>query len=175
MRRLSLHRSWLRRTCYRTQSSIASTFLSDRIHNTKKASEKNPFDKPPLAYAGWVGSNARFLGSERLKTSRNRVPNISPIQDSMLCLLRFVMIALSKGSGRFLGGFMMLSFVPRCVPVGGFTGGADLRSPRSTRKPCLAASFAFLQCDYFHVLTLRIRRRDVVVRKQPAGCPRATC
>jgi len=73
-------------------SSIASTFFSDRIHNTKKASENNPFDKPPLAYAGWVGSSARFVGSERLKTSMDRTPNISPIQDGLLYLVRFVII-----------------------------------------------------------------------------------
>ena len=144
MHRIYPHRSSLRRTCYRTQSSIASTFLSDRIHNTKKANENNPFDKPPLAYAGWVGSNRRLSGSERLKTSRDRIPNISPIQDSMLCLIRFVMIVLSKGSGRSLGVFMSFSFLLWSVPVGGFAGGADLWCPWLTRNPCLAAPLALV-------------------------------
>ena len=38
------------------------------------------------------------------------------------------------------------------IPVGGFTGGADLRNPGCTRKPNLAAPLASMQCDYFHVL-----------------------
>jgi hypothetical protein len=51
--------------------------------------------------------------------------------------------------GRFLIVSMSLSFRLRRVPIGGFTGGANPWNSWCTRKPCLAAPLASVQCDYF--------------------------
>jgi hypothetical protein len=49
-------------------------------------------------------------------------------------------------------------------------GGADPWNPRTTRKPGLAAPFAFVQFDYFfRVYPVRIRVRNVVALVQSAG------
>jgi hypothetical protein len=53
-------------------------------------------------------------------------------------------------------------------------GGADLRFLGTAGKPCLAP-LAVVQSDYFHGVTLRVRRGEVVALEQPEGLKSARC
>jgi len=66
------------------------------------------------------------------------------------------------------GGFTVsCASLPWRLPVNGLAGMADLWNSWLAGKPFFAALQAFMQSDYVHVLTVRMRIRRVVACEQP--------